>query len=48
MNLNGKEVMEQTTTQSKTVIDIGLLPGGVYFVKVIGERSVQIGEIIKE
>jgi photosystem II stability/assembly factor-like uncharacterized protein len=47
-NLHGQELILRQITEPKTVIDISILPSGVYVVKVIGERGVQVGKVIKQ
>jgi photosystem II stability/assembly factor-like uncharacterized protein len=48
MNLNGQQLITHQITQPKTQIDITSLPSGVYFVRLTGERTVEVGKIIKE
>ncbi len=48
MNLNGQQLITRQLTESKTQIDISNLPSGVYFVRLTGERMVEIGKIIKQ
>ncbi len=48
LNLNGQELLKQTITEPKTVIDISSLPNGVYFVRVTGEKSVGVGKFVKQ
>ena len=47
-NLNGMELLKQHILESKSIIDISSLPSGIYLVKVLGDKTVQIGKIIKE
>ena len=47
MNLNGQEVITRQLTQSKTQLDISGLPGGVYFVRLINERTIVIRKFVK-
>jgi hypothetical protein len=47
LNLSGQKMLQQTITEPITQVDIGYLPSGIYFVKVIGETTVQTGKIIK-
>ncbi len=47
-NVDGKAIMERHITTDKTEIDISSLSKGVYFLKLINEKSVEVGEIIKE
>jgi hypothetical protein len=46
-NLNSQELIRRQITEPTTVIDIGDLPGGVYFVRMRGERSVGVEKFIK-
>ena len=48
LNLNGLELLQQEITGPTTTIDVSKLPAGVYPVKVVGEKGVQVGKIIKE
>jgi len=48
MNLNNQEIMQQKITQPTTTIDISNLPKGVYVIKIIGDRCVQMGKVIKQ
>jgi photosystem II stability/assembly factor-like uncharacterized protein len=48
IDLNGKEVLKQTIFNPSTCFDISTLPCGVYFIKAIGEKSVQVGKFIKK
>jgi photosystem II stability/assembly factor-like uncharacterized protein len=47
-NLNGRELITRQITQPKTQIDITSLPSGVYFVRLTGERTVEVGKFIKQ
>jgi len=48
LNINGKEILHEGITEPKTQLDINNLPSGVYFVKVTGEKTVQVGKFIKQ
>ena len=48
LNLNGQETITRQISLPKTQIDISNLPSGVYFVRVTGEKTVQVGKMIKE
>ena len=48
LNLIGEEILKQIIKEPKTILDVSTLPSGVYVVKVIGEKGVQIGKIMKE
>jgi photosystem II stability/assembly factor-like uncharacterized protein len=47
-NTSDQQVLRQEVTEPTTTIDISTLPGGVYVVKVVGEKGVQVGKFIKE
>jgi hypothetical protein len=46
-NQNGREVIRRQITESRTVVDMSELPGGVYFVRMTGERTVSVERFIK-
>jgi photosystem II stability/assembly factor-like uncharacterized protein len=48
LNLNGQEITQQKITQTTTTIDIATLPKGVFVIKIIGDRCVQMGKVIKQ
>jgi photosystem II stability/assembly factor-like uncharacterized protein len=48
LNLNGQELLQQTITKHLTILDITTLPTGVYFLRLINNKQVQVGKIIKE
>ncbi len=48
MNLNGQELLTQTITEPKTMVDISTLPNGVYIVRVTGDKAVGVGKFIKQ
>ena len=47
LNLNGQQLIERQITEQQTVIDVGTLPSGVYFVKVTDDRMVEMGKFVK-
>ena len=47
LNLNGQPLLTRRVKETKTFVDISTLPTGVYMVKVVGERGVQVGKVIK-
>ena len=47
INIEGQEIITLPVTESKTIINIKGLPGGVYFVRVMGEKTVQVGKFVK-
>jgi photosystem II stability/assembly factor-like uncharacterized protein len=48
MNLSGKEVQHQAVNGQRTMIDIRNLSTGIYMVKVVGEKGVQVGKFVKQ
>ncbi len=48
LNLNGQELLQQTITKPLTMLDITTLPTGVYFLRLINNKQVQVGKINKE
>ena len=48
LNLNSQELIQETVDKTSTPIDISALPGGVYIVRLTGERSVQVGKVVKD
>jgi hypothetical protein len=48
VNIDGQEVLTRQITQPKTQIDISNLPSGVYFVRLLNEKTVEVGKIIKQ
>jgi hypothetical protein len=48
MNVNGKVLLTRKITEPKTTIDVSTLPGGVYFVRLVGAGGVQVGKFVKE
>lgn len=47
-NLNGQEIIRHLITTPKTQVDITILNPGVYFVRLTGERIVEVGKFIKQ
>jgi photosystem II stability/assembly factor-like uncharacterized protein len=48
INLQGQEFLSQKITDAKARIDINTLPSGVYLVKLVGEKGVQVGKFVKQ
>ena len=48
MNLSGQEVLTSQLTKASIIIDISGLPCGVYVVKLIGSKGMQMGKFVKE
>jgi hypothetical protein len=47
-NLNGIPLISLSGKEGGTFVDISALPRGVYVVKVVGEKSMQVGKFIKQ
>jgi len=47
-NLNGQQLIEQQITEPTTMIDVGALPGGIYFVRLTWEKGIQVGKFVRE
>jgi hypothetical protein len=47
-NLNGKELLRKYITEPTNILDVSHLSGGVYIVKLVGEKIIQVGKVIKE
>jgi len=48
LNMEGQELMRQTTSSPETSIDISEFPEGIYFVWMINDKGVEVGKIIKQ
>ena len=48
MNLNGEEVLARSLIKTKTHLDISNLSNGVYFVRLTGGKSVEVGKFVKQ
>jgi photosystem II stability/assembly factor-like uncharacterized protein len=48
INISGQQLLKQTITEPKTTIDVSGFKSGVYFVRLTGERAVQVGKFIKQ
>lgn len=48
INVNGPQMIACQIAGPHVQLDIGNLPGGAYFIRLTGEKTVQVGEIIKE
>ena len=48
LNVNGQQLITRQITESKTQLDISHLPKGVYYVRLTGERTVQVGKFVKQ
>jgi hypothetical protein len=46
--VNGQPLITRQVTEPKTMEDISNLPSGVYLVKVVGEKGVQVGKFVKQ
>jgi hypothetical protein len=47
-NLQGQELLSSRISGTITKIDISKLPSGVYFARLTGEKTVEVGKIIKD
>ncbi|MEI6681324.1 MAG: T9SS type A sorting domain-containing protein [Bacteroidota bacterium] len=47
LNMNGRELMRCRMVCPKTAVDISRLPGGVYYARISGVKTVFVGKIIK-
>jgi hypothetical protein len=47
VNLEGVPLINKMITESKTQLDISNLPAGIYFVRLTGEKTVQVGKFVK-
>jgi hypothetical protein len=47
-NSQGHQFLQQEITVPTTTIDVSILPSGVYVVKLVGEKGVQVGKFIKQ
>jgi hypothetical protein len=48
INIDGKELIAHSLSNQKTVIDINTLPGGVYFVRLTNDKTVEVEKMIKQ
>jgi photosystem II stability/assembly factor-like uncharacterized protein len=48
LNHAGQEIIKMTCSEPETQIDISYLPCGIYIVRVINDRGVQVGKVVKE
>jgi hypothetical protein len=48
INLQGQQVLTRQITEPKTQLDISNLPSGVYFVRLTGYNSVEVGRFVKQ
>jgi hypothetical protein len=46
-NSQGYQLLQQEFTEPSTTVDVSGLPSGVYFVRLTGERMLQMGKFIK-
>ncbi|MDD5570646.1 MAG: T9SS type A sorting domain-containing protein [Bacteroidales bacterium] len=47
-SINGQELIKQQATSCRLQVDISNLPSGIYFVKVVNDKTVEVKKIIKE
>jgi photosystem II stability/assembly factor-like uncharacterized protein len=48
LNLQGQQLLQQEISGPNTTVDVSSLPCGVYFVRLTGEKTVQVRKIIKQ
>jgi hypothetical protein len=48
LDLNGQKMMDMNITDKRTQIDISNLPSGIYFVRLITKKTVEVVKIVKE
>ena len=47
-SINGQQLISRQIIEPTTVVDVSILPQGVYVIKVTDDRTVQVGKIIKQ
>jgi len=47
-NTSGQQLLQQEITEPTTTIDVSGLASGIYIVKVIGEKEIQMGKFVKQ
>ncbi|MDD5570644.1 MAG: T9SS type A sorting domain-containing protein [Bacteroidales bacterium] len=47
-NINGQEMIKEQGIRQKAQVDVSNLPSGIYFVKLITDKTVEVRKIIKE
>jgi len=47
-SVNGQELLQKQITTAKTQIDISTLPSGIYFIRFISDKTVEVEKIIKQ
>lgn len=47
-NMNAQQLLKRWITEQKTVVDISGLPKGIYFVKIVDDRTMMVGKMVKE
>jgi len=48
VNAYGQILLSQRITEPKPQVDISALPAGVYFVRLTGDKTVQVGKFVKQ
>jgi hypothetical protein len=48
INFEGQQLITHQITETKTQVDISSLPGGVYFVRLMNEKTVEVKKIVKQ
>jgi len=47
INLQGQYLLKQDLKEPENIIDISTLAKGIYFVKVVDEKGVWVGKVVK-
>jgi hypothetical protein len=47
-SMNGKQLINQEITEHITRVDVSLLQNGIYVIKVVGEKGVEVSKLIKQ
>ncbi|MFC2102463.1 T9SS type A sorting domain-containing protein [Bacteroidota bacterium] len=48
LNINGQVLLQQEVTEPSTTIDVSTLLDGIYTLRLVGEKGVQVGKFIKQ
>jgi len=48
VNIEGQQLITRQINELRTQIDISTLPGGVYFVRLTNDKTVEVGKFVKE
>ena len=47
-NISGQQMLQQEIRESTTKMDVSGWKSGIYVVKVVGEKGVQVGKFVKQ